>query len=263
MKGLMLHCGGHVKTREEVFAVPAPSATASYAPLPYESFLVRIEKQLAVEGIKITEERLALAKEGQRLFGLLALEMPGFLASDYGCVLGFRTSYDKSFANGVCIGASVFVCDNLSFQGEVTFERKHTPGMLRDLSWMISETVSTLPMRFAAQSVTFETYKRRELSDKEVHDLAIRLWDAGALGLLEIAKFIKEWREPRHPEFVQAGKSVWRLFNSATEIIKGDLWRLPMRTRAIHSVLDEACGIQPKTNGSAIKPLEAVVSVTA
>jgi len=67
MNGLMLHCGGQLKTPEEVFAVPAPIATATYAPLPYESFIVRIEKQLAVEGIKITEERLALAKEGQRL----------------------------------------------------------------------------------------------------------------------------------------------------------------------------------------------------
>jgi len=249
MTGLMLHCGGQLKTRDEVFAVPAPMGTATYAPLPYESFIVRIEKQLAVEGIKITEERLALAKEGQRLFGLLALEMPGFVAKDYGCVLGLRTSYDKSFANGVCIGAAVFVCDNLSFKGEVTFERKHTAGMLRDLSWMISETVSALPMRFAAQSFAFETYKRRQLSDKDVHDLVVRLWDANAIGLLEIPKLIEEWREPRHPEFVQENKTAWRLFNAATEVIKGDLWRLPTRTQVIHAVMDEACGIHPDRNG--------------
>ena len=244
MNGLMLHCGGQLKTREEVCAVPAPAATATYTPLPYESFLVRIEKQLAVEGITITEEKLALAKTGQRLFGLLALSMPGFAQSDYGCVLGLRTSYDRSFANGLCIGAAVFVCDNLSFRGEVTFERKHTAGMLRDLAWMITETVATLPTRFAAQSVTFEAYKRRELVDKEVHDIAIRLWDAGALGALEIPRVIKEWREPRHPEFGQA-KNAWRLFNAATEVIKGDLWRLPARTCALHTILDEACGVKP------------------
>ena len=106
MNGLMLHCGGQLKTREEVFAVPAPTATATYAPLPYESFIVRIEKQLAVEGIDIPDERLALAKEGQRMFGLLALQMPGLVQADYGCVLGLRTSYDRSFANGLCIGAA-------------------------------------------------------------------------------------------------------------------------------------------------------------
>src|SRR6266849_8964188 len=78
MNGLMLHCGGQLKTRQEVFAVPAPPATATYAPLPYESYIVRIEKQLAIEGITVAEQRLALSKNGQRLFGLLALRMPGF-----------------------------------------------------------------------------------------------------------------------------------------------------------------------------------------
>ena len=48
MNGLMLHCGGQLKTRSEVFEVPVPPPTATYAPLPYESFIVRIEKQLAV-----------------------------------------------------------------------------------------------------------------------------------------------------------------------------------------------------------------------
>lgn len=251
MNGLMLHCGGQLKTREEVFAVPVPAATATYAPLPYESFVLRIEKQLTVEGIHVTEERLALTKTGQRLFGLMAVELPGANHRDYGAVLGLRTSYDKSFANGLCIGASVFVCDNLSFQGEVTFERKHTAGMLRDLSWMISETVSTLPARFAAQSKTFEAYRSRELLDEEAHDLAIRLWDAGAIGTLEIPRLITEWRDPRHPELTREGKSAWRLFNAATETIKGDLWRLPARTRAIHTILDEVCGVSPGDNGGA------------
>ena len=155
--------------------------------------------------MKIVEERLALAKSGQRLFGLLALEIPGLGRSDYGCVLGLRTSYDRSLANGVCIGATVFVCDNLSFQGEVTFERKHTPQMLRDLSWMISETVAVLPARFAAQTEAFEALKRWELQEAEAHDLTIRMWDAGAIGHSRnsLGLIKREWREPRHQEFAE------------------------------------------------------------
>jgi hypothetical protein len=52
MNGLMLHCGGQLKTREEVCGVPVPRATATYAPLPYESFLTRVEKQLTVGGMR-------------------------------------------------------------------------------------------------------------------------------------------------------------------------------------------------------------------
>src|ERR1044071_5933630 len=88
MTGLMLHCGGQLKSREEVFAVPTPVSTSSYYPLSYESLITRIEKQLSVEGIVIKEEHLALAKNGQRLFGLMQLEMPQVRAEHYGCVLG-------------------------------------------------------------------------------------------------------------------------------------------------------------------------------
>lgn len=244
MNGLMLHCGGQLKSREEVFAVPLPQATASYVPLSYESLVTRIEKQLAVEGIRITNQQLALAQNGQRLFGLIHVEMPQFATRDYGCVLGLRNSYDKSCATGLCIGASVFVCDNLSFSGsQITFQRKHTANLLRDLSWIITETVATLPVQFAAQSRTFERYQTAVISDAKAHDLVVRFYDERAVNLTDIPAVLREWREPRHPEFAQNGKSAWRLFNAVTETIKGDLWRLPARTRIIHHVLDQECGI--------------------
>jgi hypothetical protein len=132
MKSLMLHCGGELKSREEVFRVPLPQATESYVPLAHESLVTRIEKQLAVEGIAVSHQQLALSHEGKRLFGLVHLQMPNFPATDYQCVLGFRNSYDKSCSIGLAIGASVLVCDNLSFSGDVKFERKHTGNLLRD-----------------------------------------------------------------------------------------------------------------------------------
>lgn len=237
----MLHCGGQQKTREEVFAVPTPPETATYVPLPYESFLTRIEKQLAVEGMRVADESLALSANGQRMFGLLGLEMPGHEQRPYRCVLGLRNSYDKSVSTGVCIGASVFVCDNLSFNGEVTFSRKHTANLMRDLSWLIVETISRLPGKFAAQSEAFEAYQNAPISDFQAHDLIIRMVDEGVINVGDIRNVLKEWREPRHPEFAARGKTAWRLFNATTEAIKGDIWRLPVRTTRLHSVLDRAC----------------------
>jgi hypothetical protein len=246
MQGLLLHCGGQVKTREEVFGVPVPPATGSYVPLPHESLVTRIEKQLAFEGVLIREERLALAKEGKRLFGLMQVELAEFTGRDYGCVLGLRNSYDKSCSAGLCIGATVFVCDNLSFHGsQITFQRKHTANLLRDMSWIISETVARLPTLFAAQSKTFELYRQCGLNDPQVHDLVIRLFDRGVLNASDIVPVLREWRAPRHPHFAEGTKSAWRLFNAATETIKGDLWRLPAKSRVLHEVLDEECGIKP------------------
>ncbi|MGV3772113.1 MAG: DUF932 domain-containing protein [Verrucomicrobiales bacterium] len=242
MKGLMLHCGGQLATRDEVFAVSPPPSTESYFPLPYQSLITRIEKQLMMEGIKIREEHLALAKNGQRTFGLMQLEIPGNDQRNYGFVLGVRNSYDKSFSTGLCMGATVFVCDNLSFKGSaVSFQRKHTANVLKDLTWLITETVSGLPVQFASQAETFDLYQNTDLSDHEAHDVIVRFYDRGAINGSEIAHVLKEWRTPRHPEFSQCGKNAWRLFNAATETVKGDLWRLPTKTAALHAVLDDHC----------------------
>jgi hypothetical protein len=83
----------------------------------------------------------------------MQVELPAFPTSEYGCVLGLRNSYDKSCSTGLCIGATVFVCDNLSFSGsQITFERKHTANLLRDLSWIITQIVDQLPTHFNRQS---------------------------------------------------------------------------------------------------------------
>ena len=244
MNGLMLHCGGSLKSRDEVFAAPVPATTPSYVPLSHESFVTRIEKELAVNGVQIRDQKLALAKEGQRLFGLLQVELPDTAGRDYGCVIGLRNSYDKSCSAGISIGATVFVCDNLSFYGShITFQRKHTANLMRDLTWILSETMPKLPALFAAQSKSFDAYRETELSDRQAHDIVIRLHDGGGLNASDIIPTLREWRTPRHQQFTDAGKSAWRLFNAATETIKGDLWRLPARTRAIHEVLDVECGI--------------------
>jgi hypothetical protein len=180
----------------------------------------------------------------------MQVELPTFSTAEYGCVLGLRNSYDKSCSTGLCVGATVFVCDNLSFSGsQITFERKHTANLLRDLSWIITQIVAQLPTHFARQASTFERYRSMELCDSEAHDLMIRFYHEHAVNLTDIPSVLHEWREPRHPEFVSAGKTAWRLFNAATETIKGDLWRLPARTRGIHHVLDRACGLEDDPGG--------------
>jgi hypothetical protein len=46
------------------------------------NLVTRVEKQLAVEGIRITNQGFALAQNGQRLFGLMQVEMPQFSTRD-------------------------------------------------------------------------------------------------------------------------------------------------------------------------------------
>jgi hypothetical protein len=54
---------------------------------------------------------------------------------------------------------------------------------------------------------------------------------------------LKEWRVPRDEEFKD--RTLWTLFNSFTEVLKGNLNELPKRTEALHGLLDRYAGLPP------------------
>jgi hypothetical protein len=269
MNALILHCGGQLKSRQEVFAFPVPPATGQFTPLPHELLITHVEERLEIEGIGMREQRFAVTNKGQRLFGLMELELPEFQNQGYGGVLGLRNSYDRSFPAGLCIGSVVFVCDNLGFHGShAIFHVKETE--TSDILAAVSEAVAKIPTLFAQQSRSFKAYHRTQLNDQLAQDLVGRFFDRGALNLVEVPRVWQEWQAPRHPEFAESPKTAWRLFNAATEILKGDLWGLPEKTFAIHQVLDQACGIaaltarvQPQTKPAALTSKPAASELIA
>ena len=80
------------------------------------------------------------------------------------------------------------------------------------------------------------------------HDLVIRALDSRVLPVTNIPGVLREWREPRHPEFCEGGRTAWRLFNAFTESLKGSLDALPRRTQGLHGLLDSACGLAVSSN---------------
>ena len=153
-----------------------------------------------------------------------------------------RNSHDKTFPAGIVAGASVFVCENLSFSGEVKFARKHTRFINRDLPQLTERAIGLLLAKWHDQDKRIEAYKQSEIEDAEAHDLIIRACDVGVMSNRLIPAVLHEWREPRHREFED--RSVWALFNSFTETLKdGSLAELPKRTEALHGLLDVAVGL--------------------
>jgi hypothetical protein len=249
MKGLMLHSGAHSATREAVLAIPTPPATPTWRPVPHGDLLAGVQATLERSGLHTAEEAHGLTRDGLRYFGLLRLhngtagDGGDGGAGDFGLVVGVRNSHDKSFPAGLVVGASVFVCDNLSFSGEVKLARKHTVHIGRDLPQLIEVAVGKIGALRASQARRFDAYRTTEFTDVQAHDLLIRAVDARVLPVTRIADALAEWRAPRHREFAAGGKTCWRLFNAVTEAVKGGLDALPKRTLALHGLLDTACGL--------------------
>lgn len=238
---LMLHTGACSATREQVEFVPTPTRTASWVPIPHARLLDGVHGCLARAGLAVVGEAHGLTRDGARYFGLLQVAHARAEA-DFGLVVGLRNSHDKTFPAGLVVGASVFVCDNLSFSGEVKLARKHTAHVDRDLPQLIERAVGRLGGLRHHQDERFAAYRQHELTDGQAHDLVVRALDARVMPMTRLPLVLREWRAPRHPEF-REGRSAWRLFNAFTEGLKGNLDALPRRTQALHGLLDAACGL--------------------
>jgi hypothetical protein len=199
-----------------------------------------VEDALRSTGLRIGNQVHSLNQDGARYFGLTEVHGPDD-ARDYALVLGLRNSHDKTFPVGLVAGASIFVCDNLSFSGEVRLTRKHTVHLQRDLAPLVAGGVGKLMQLWNHQSERIDAYKNHRMRDKSAHDLVIRAVDLGACTNRMIPAVIKEWREPSHPEF--GDRTAWSLFNAFTEILKGNLPELPKRTEALHGLFDAQVGL--------------------
>jgi hypothetical protein len=238
---LCLHTGANNVSREQIAAVTTPERTKTWVPLPHHKLLDGVQEQLQQAGLTVVSEAHGLTKDGARYFGLLQVQN-GHSSPDFGLVVGLRNSHDQTFPAGLVVGASVFVCDNLSFSGEVRLARKHTAHLERDLPALIQKAVGRMGDMRRTQEERFDAYKRYELGDSAAHDLIVRALDARVLTPTRLPDVLEEWREPRHPEF-REGRTAWRLFNAFTEELKGNLAALPHRTQALHGLLDAHCGL--------------------
>ena len=160
---------------------------------------------------------------------------------DYGWVLGLRNSHDKRFPAGIVAGATVFVCDNLSFSGEIEIARKHTRFILRDLPLLTGQAIGRLVQRWHHQDERISAYKTKAITNAAAHDLHYPRNGCGRLLKSPDPKGLQEWRKPRHAEFEE--RNVWALFNSFTESLKQtNLAELPQKNRSLHGLLDRTSG---------------------
>lgn len=241
---LVLHCGANQATLDQITAVETPKPVDKWHPISHRALYDQVTSALGGMNMRVIHEQHALARNGQRYFSLLQVANCQEVSTDYAYVLGLRNSHDKSYPAGLVVGSGVFVCDNLSFSGEIKIARKHTTFIERDMPRLTGRAVGMLQEKWTDMNVRFEAYKQKELTDTQVHDMVIRGLDLGACTAQQIPHIVKEWRNPRHTEFSECGKTAWRLFNSFTEIAKeSGVFTLPRRTQALHALVDAECGI--------------------
>jgi len=239
---LMLHCGAHAADREQIEQVITPPGTDTWYPIPHKALIGQVERKLPEYGLTVVREQHALMRDEHRYFGLYQIADDN--ASDDHCfVIGLRNSHDKSFPAGLVVGNGVFVCDNLSFSGEIKIGRRHTRNIMDDLPRLIAAALGKLVESRIDQETRFNAYKQRDISDDCVRKLITDAYENKALAKTKAMDLWDEWKEPKHSEFKD--RTAWSFHNCFTEICKAikSPFELANRTQRIHPMLDSLCGI--------------------
>lgn len=237
---LLMHMGTKAVERNVLSQVELPVATATHQPISHDYFVNLVQDNLENCGLRVVEEAHGLQHDGQNYFGMMKLAQTDLVTRDYNLVVGLRNSHIKKFAAGLVAGADVMVCDNLSFSGEVKATRKHTVNILEDLPGEITFAIGKLIDLSKIQNARFESYKERELQVFEAEYLMVEMLRSGIMNAHRMPKLVEQWDTPDHDEFKRTGYSAWRMFNAATEALKGsNIIDVQRKTEKLHQLTDE------------------------
>jgi hypothetical protein len=241
---LSIHSGAHRAERGELELVRTPAPTKTWHPIPHVQLIDTVKAALESETIQVTKEEHALQNDGANYFGILRVSNLS-VQKDFQYVVGLRNSHVMKYPAGLVVGSWVFVCDNLSFSGEVEVTRKHTRFITRDLQGLVSKAVGFLAERWIDQETRINSYREFKVTETRAHDLIIRSLDARVITTQQVEKVLHEWREPQHEEF--RDRNGWSFFNAFTEVLKGsNPFTLAPKTQKLHGLLDHQTGILSK-----------------
>ena len=197
-------------------SIEMPEATKSYVPVSHYDLAMNVgsigERVIDKE---LHSKRFGLARKGQHMFATYTFKND---EDEVGMSIGFRNSYDKSMSIGVCVGAKVFVCENLMMTGEVTFMRKHTGNILDELNSLIFNVLYKSDDKFAQLQDDKESMKEIPINNQRAWETMGVLFGKGIINTPQISIMKKEWKNPSHDAFDD--DSLWSLYNAGTEALK-------------------------------------------
>ena len=201
---------GHIKI---------PERTETYIPVSHQELVTRI-KEAGTKHYNTApfEEKLEVNHKGQQMFGSMTFHDGSQLkGSGMNRSIGFRNSYDKTLPIGVCGGASVFVCSNLMFTGDIIKMRKHTQNVEEDLDILIQKLFDDVDRRYDKSVQDSLAMKEIGFSDRALGDYLGQLFvNQHVLNGSQLNKAAKEWFES--PVFKE--RTLWSAYNACTEALK-------------------------------------------
>lgn len=217
MDGFMMHVDGKEVTREQLDLIPMPEESDTYKPVSHYHLANKLltVSQVILRDYALVGEHYGLARQGNQMFAYFKFQKD---VGDMALSLAFRNSYDRSMSIGLAVGASVFICDNLSLQGEIVVMKKHTKNVWLALENTCIQTLYKSQECFTRIVEDSAVMKSRGLGDSEAFKIMGLLYGRDIISPRQLTVVKDQWLKPSHEEF--APRNLWSLYNACTEALK-------------------------------------------
>ena len=160
----LMMCEGKYVGRDEIATVPTPAGTDSWHPVPHLDVIDAVTEVVKAHNWQIVNEQFGLAREGQRMFGVMR-------------------------------------CSNLAFGGTMVLKRRHTSRI--ELDDLVLTAVDELEMEFLNLETVSEDLKLHEVNADEARAVIVRAAEVGAVNSCDIVPIFREFQKPCHEEFTE------------------------------------------------------------
>ena len=202
--------------RQELFQIPLPEKTQSYAPVSHQFITELLENRIQGTGLKITSESYNTASEGKQVIGLLDIAAE---SSDFGYRIAWQNSYDKSRPVIFVAGTNVLICSNGLILGDTKFVRRHTGTVAIEVEDRIAEAMEEIQALLKQSQSYAEQMKLITLDKTATAELCGRLlMEHDIITTTQLSIIRQEYREPTYPDL--AGDTLWNLYNHTTHALK-------------------------------------------
>ena len=214
---LIAHKDTRRVSEEDLCRIVAPEPTKTWHPISHSTFLGLVDRAISKAGLQSTKREFSVSVDGHRMFGVMCFKS-GF--SDMEMAVGLRHSTNKTLPAALCLGDHVFVCDNMAFAADIVLSRKHTSGILNDLSIMIDEAVAQFQPKFNIARRRYDSWKEAEVPLPYASDILLHAVEINALPLQGVLPTRNYFKEPPHPEYGR--DTAWTLYSAATQYLTHD-----------------------------------------
>jgi hypothetical protein len=208
------------RTLADIKSIPLPERTDSYTPVDQASFFKEACDRFEFRGYTLNNETHMVHRKHPIFISKIDVQGPD-LPNDgrMKWTVAMMNSYNKTIANRIIFGGTVYVCTNGMIVADHVLRTKHTAHVWDRLPNMIDEAVAAFGYQVNKANDFYEDLKKVNTSTEQLASFAVDLGRKGLLHKPQVIDFYEECVKPSF-DYQTPDLCLWNLHAAYTHLAK-------------------------------------------